>query len=558
MTTRHDDESALLLGALALRLELARRDHLLVALNAWSEDRSGTVADRLRTTPGVDPAAIAIAEAVRDRLVGLHGDARTAMRALGAARDLEIVAGRLVDPSIQTTLGEVCPSTVAAAETSTWGPSAAAGPDDAPLSGESSRFRVRRLHARGGLGEVFVADDHAIGREVALKEIKPRYADDPESRSRFIREARITGCLEHPGIVPVHALGRHPDGRPFYVMRFIDGESLDQSIAAFHGAPAPKADPGERSLELRRLLGRFVDVCRAIQYAHSRGVLHRDIKPANIMLGRFGEAIVVDWGLGKVVGGPDPDAADLARDWTQPGATLGTPAYMSPEQASGRSSLLGPASDIYSLGATLFCVLTGRPPIEGKGREPDKVLGDVRRGQFPRPRQVNPRVSRTLEAICLKAMALKPSQRYESAAHLAGDLERWLAGEPVSAYREPAHRRVWRWGRRNRWVAAAIGAASVVIVTVFLFSSLLIAPLALCLALVGGSVGALVGVIQGRAGAGAQKGAEFGFRVGTIAILALFLALLTFVTFRLVAHPGPGARPTPARTEASQPRTPAR
>jgi serine/threonine protein kinase len=235
----------------------------------------------------------------------------------------------------------------------------------------SGRYRVVRSHARGGLGEVFVALDQELHREVALKEIHPCHADHPGSRARFVLEAEITGALEHPGVVPVYGLGVYPDGRPYYAMRFIHGQDLKDAIRQFHQSGAGAAG-------LRPLLGRFVAVCNAVAYAHSRGVLHRDLKPANIMLGAFGETLVVDWGLAKVVGGDQmpwagegpsvPATTSLSAAGTSeaavtvPGSAVGTPAYMSPEQAAGRHDEVGPASDVYSLGATLYHLLTGKAP----------------------------------------------------------------------------------------------------------------------------------------------------------------------------------------------------
>jgi tetratricopeptide (TPR) repeat protein/tRNA A-37 threonylcarbamoyl transferase component Bud32 len=324
---------------------------------------------------------------------------------------------------------------------------------------DGGRFRVLRPHAQCGLGAVFVALDTELNREVALKQIKEEYADRAESRSRFVLEAEITGGLEHPGIVPVYSLGHSADGRPFYAMRFVRGDSLREAVADFHKSDGLYREPGARLLALQKLLRRFLDVCNAIAYAHSRGVLHRDLKPANIMVGKYGETLVVDWGLAKVVGRHEPSgeatlrpsAASDGKD-TLPGLAVGTPAFMSPEQAGGDVARLGPPSDVYSLGATLYHLLTGMAPFE-TGDAGD-VLRRVQRGEFLRPRQLDPSIPHPLEAICLKAMALRPEGRYPNCRALADDIERWLADEPVSAWREPWGAQVGRWGRRHRSLVA--------------------------------------------------------------------------------------------------------
>ncbi len=339
-------------------------------------------------------------------------------------------------------------------------------PRDAGAAGaDGPRFRVLRPHARGWLGTVSVALDADLNREVALKEIQEHHADDPHSRSRFLLEAEITGRLEHPGIVPVYALGAHADGRPFYAMRLIRGDSLKDAVARFHADGRLRSDPGARSLELRKLLRRFLDVCNAVEYAHGRGVLHRDLKPSNVMIGRYGETLVVDWGLAKCVESPDaaspPDEPALVPTMssgsseTLPGSAIGTPAYMSPEQADGDLERIGPRSDVYSLGATLYCLLTGRPPREGE--DVRAVLAAARRGEYRPLRQVDPSVDRALEAICNRAMATRPEDRYPTARALADDVERWMADEPVTAYRDPWMTTAWRWLRRHRTAATAAG-----------------------------------------------------------------------------------------------------
>jgi serine/threonine protein kinase len=460
----------LLFGLLALQNNFIDRDTLVAALAAWIADKSRDLGRVLLERGAVDPDTHALLEALVRKHLTLHrGDPAASLAPLSsvgsACEDIE----RLADPDLHTSLARVCTNH------DRLDPDATAPRARAPGSSTATgvRFRILRLHRTGGLGAVYVAHDEELHREVALKEIRDRHAHDPESRSRFLREAEITGRLEHPGIIPVYGLGTYDDGRPFYAMRFINGDNLKDAIARFHDADATKRDPGERTLALRELLRRFIDVCNAMAYAHSRGILHRDLKPNNVLLGPYGETLVVDWGLAKPVGRPKegpltpeetlrPDSSDSGTA-TRPGDTPGTPSYMSPEQASGDLSKLGLLSDVYSLGATLYCLLTGRAPVD----DPDVevVLRMVRRGDFQPPRAVNLAIHPALEAICLKAMALLPEERYASPIALADEIEHWLAGEPVSAYSENRAERLTRWmGRHRTAVRAAL--ATLLILTV--------------------------------------------------------------------------------------------
>jgi serine/threonine protein kinase/tetratricopeptide (TPR) repeat protein len=446
----------LLFGILALHNGFITRDALIRAMSVWVAEKENSLGAILVRQGDLTEDNHRLLELLVRSHLGQHGDDPSqSLAALSSSAVARALLSSVPDDEVIS-----CLTTGSMADA---GPPAGNG-----LLGTSTsagqRFRVLRPHAEGGLGAVYLARDEELNRDVALKQIKGLYSHDHDQRARFVAEAEITGGLEHPGVVPVYGLGRDELGRPFYAMRFVKGDSLRDAIVAFHRAEVPGRDPGERALELRKLLGRFVDVCDALAYAHSRGVVHRDVKPANVMLGKFGETLVVDWGLAKAVGRDDPAPAPEAERTlrpssaggsaaTLPGSALGTPAYMSPEQAAGRIGDVGFASDVYSLGATLYDVLTGRPPFTAGTVE--AIVAAVERGDFPRPRQVNGRVPAPLEAVCLKAMARHPADRYPSALALAEDIEHWLADEPVSALRERPLARLARWTRRNRaWVAA--------------------------------------------------------------------------------------------------------
>jgi serine/threonine-protein kinase len=461
MTRASDAAIDLLFGMLALQIGLIEQGQLVAAFQAWARDRSRPLAEHLVARGDLDDEQRAVVEA----MVALHlkkhgGDAERSLAAIPAGRSTRESLAGLGHPEVGSTLTQLGSGSDGDADrTASYAVGAA--------TSEGQRFRVLRPHARGGLGAVFVALDEELHREVALKQILDQHADDRVSRTRFVLEAEITGGLEHPGIVPVYGLGTYGDGRPYYAMRFVRGDTLKEAIGQFHADATSKRDPGRRTLELRKLLRRFTDVCNAIDYAHSRGVLHRDIKPGNVIVGRHGESLVVDWGLAKATGRVEPGVDSGERTLVPsscgdgaeplPGSILGTPAYMSPEQARGDLEHLGPRSDVYSLGATLYCLLTGRPPRAGDSL--GEQLRRAQRGEFSPPRQVDPSIDAALEAICLKAMAARPDDRYASPRLLADDIDRWTADEPVTAWREPFGRRARRWARRHRTgVAAAIAA----------------------------------------------------------------------------------------------------
>jgi WD40 repeat protein/tRNA A-37 threonylcarbamoyl transferase component Bud32 len=333
-----------------------------------------------------------------------------------------------------------------------------ANPVSLPLQQrDSARYEILAEHGRGGLGRVYRARDKELGREVALKElIEPNY----RAEMRFVREALITARLEHPGVVPVHEAGLWPDGTPFYSMKLVGGRPLDALIA--------EASTLDQRLAL---LTRLIAVADAIAYAHDRKIIHRDLKPSNVIIGEFGETIVIDWGLAKDLTEPaddeqgeDPGRPGAATHLTVAGSVLGTPAYMSPEQERGERA--DTRSDVYSIGAMLLQLLAGEL------RSGTAATVELRRGRHPVPS--GPRLPGSngagptdLVAIARKAMAPDPDDRYATARELADDLKRFQTGQLVGARRYSSWERLGRWVARRRVVVVAASVIAAVVIGSF-------------------------------------------------------------------------------------------
>ncbi len=297
----------------------------------------------------------------------------------------------------------------------------------------SERFGDYRLEnevGRGGMGIIYRAHQISLNRKVALKMIVAGPLSSADFAKRLRVEAEVTAALDHPNIVAIHEVGEH-QGQPFFTMRLVEGLNLAQALKA-------------GSFEPRRAATVMITVARAVQHAHERGVLHRDLKPSNILLDPQGEPHVTDFGLAKIV------HADSTLTLSQ--AALGTPSYMAPEQASGGSRQVTIAADVYSLGAVLYEMLTGRPLFEAE--TPVQAIQQILEREPQRPSRINPRIDRDLETICLKCLNKEPKRRYVSAAALADDLERWLGAKPIQARPVGRIEQGWLWCRRKPGLAA--------------------------------------------------------------------------------------------------------
>jgi PAS domain S-box-containing protein len=414
-----DTDRDLLFGILALQAGLIDSDQFVEACTLWATRKNEPLADLLTERGWILPADRAHLDYLLERKVEKHGgDARASIAAAGD--DVKRSLAALNDADIQNSLAGL-----------PWPEGCTLLPTVDHVPPPPERYTLTRLHATGGIGRVWLAHDSDLGRDVALKELRPERAASAPLGARFLKEARITGQLEHPGVVPVYELTRRRgDRHPFYTMRFVKGRTLTQAARLYH---QQRADGRDEPLDLLALLNSFVAVCNTVAYAHSRGVIHRDLKGQNVIVGDFGEVIVLDWGLAKLVGRgeaemaaapvvPDPEGADCA-ELTAQGQALGTPAYMAPEQAVGRPDLIDCRTDVYGLGAILYEILSGRPPFTGSDTQ--EVLRKVREEEPVRPSQLCPGVPPALERACLRALGKRPEDRYASAGDLARDVQHW-------------------------------------------------------------------------------------------------------------------------------------
>ena len=454
----------ILFSVLAVQLGFATPQQVMAAAAAWAADQSKGIAERLEAEGIIDATKCAMLRNMAEEAVKAHGgDVQQTIASFGGDNAVYQSFGGSFQPAEDGSLQPVSEITDTDEDTLTVTPETPGRYSTPGSVGDGNLTDTPTSEiGRGGIGRVLVAYDQHLGREVAIKEL---LNDDGASISqtlatpgtpvsktsamvaRFLREARVTGQLEHPNIVPVYEVGRRKDGKLYYTMKIVRGKTLAQALKECGTLP-----------ERLKLLNHFVDLCQAVAYAHSRGVVHRDIKPENVMLGEFGETVVLDWGMAKIRGKKDIRSRELEREIrlykdvaagkTIDGHAIGTPAYMSPEQAEGRIEAIDERSDVWGLGAVLYEILTGQPPCTGVNAF--EIIGKVIKERVKPVKETCEEAPIELAAVAEKALVRERDKRYQSAKELAEEVESYLTGGRVEAYEYSSWELLRRFYKQNK------------------------------------------------------------------------------------------------------------
>jgi eukaryotic-like serine/threonine-protein kinase len=429
-------ERDLIVGVLAIQAGFVSPSQVFALVAAWLVDAAAdSLLTRLERAGALTPERRKVLESlVEQALLARNGDAQARGASLGGTPTL-------FETQVSFAAGDEASGDVHPA-------------CEIPLERPGQYTRLHEL-GRGSQSIVRVARDEIVGREVALKELvtqsgSPGPQASCAARARFIREVRLVASIDHPGVVPILEVARREDGTLFCAQKLIRGETLQAHLARC------------RTLSNRLQLLRYVlDACQAMAFAHSRRVIHRDLKPANVMVGEYGETVVIDWGLAKHQDEAEEVGPLLGRSAepvvSSQGSALGTPAYMSPEQARGDLRAVDSRSDVFSLGAILYHVLTGRPPFEGATS--DHILERVKACEFHPIRLLTPEAPPELAAVAERALRLQRSDRYRDAGELATELKAYLSGGRVQAYRYGVLESLERFAASHRALMAAVAIA---------------------------------------------------------------------------------------------------